>query len=78
MSSLTFKDILVFSTGSDAVPAVGFQPQPSVSFAADDSKYPRGKTCGNELELPVINKTYSDFKENMEFGILNSSGFGMA
>ena len=77
-STLQFVDILIFATGGDTVPAIGFQPEPSLTFATDDTMFPRGKTCGNTLELPLIHQTYATFKEQMEFGILNSIGFGMA
>jgi hypothetical protein len=68
--------ILVFATGSDSIPPLGFSPLPSVSFIHKKeegqnfiSKYPMANTCANELRLPVI-ETYE------EFGILNSPGFG--
>ncbi|XP_038066598.1 G2/M phase-specific E3 ubiquitin-protein ligase-like [Patiria miniata] len=78
LSTLKFEDILVFSTGGDAVPAIGFVPEPTLAFATDGTRFPRGKTCANVLELPIVHDTYHKFKEEMEFGILNSTGFGMA
>ncbi|ROL55216.1 G2/M phase-specific E3 ubiquitin-protein ligase [Anabarilius grahami] len=70
------KDILTFATGSNVVPPIGFSPQPSLEFLHNEGKYPVANTCINCLRLP-IHKSYEDFKNNMDFGIQNTQGFGM-
>lgn len=67
-------DILAFSTGSNVIPPIGFTPAPSIEF--QNGKYPIANTCANCLRLPIHNR-YEDFKENMDFGIQNTQGFGM-
>lgn len=70
------EDILTFATGSNVVPPIGFSPQPSLEFLHNEGKYPVANTCINCLRLP-IHKSYEDFKNNMDFGIQNTQGFGM-
>ncbi|KAM4528196.1 G2/M phase-specific E3 ubiquitin-protein ligase [Odontesthes bonariensis] len=73
-------DILAFATGSDAVPPIGFSPQPSLEFlhpSGGAEKFPVANTCISCLRLPIYS-TYSGFKSNMDFAIRNTQGFGMA
>ncbi|XP_076126782.1 G2/M phase-specific E3 ubiquitin-protein ligase-like [Alosa pseudoharengus] len=70
-------DILVFATGSNDVPPVGFSPSPSVEFLHDgNGRFPIANTCINCLRLPIHN-TYTDFRTNIEFALTNTQGFGM-
>ncbi|XP_061584191.1 G2/M phase-specific E3 ubiquitin-protein ligase-like [Cololabis saira] len=75
--------ILAFATGADAVPPVGFSPQPSIEFlhqehdAGFTSKLPIANTCINCLKLP-LHASYRDFQENMDFALGNTHGFGIA
>ncbi|XP_063794594.1 uncharacterized protein LOC134949797 [Pseudophryne corroboree] len=69
------QDILLFVTGVNHIPPIGLDPQPSIEFIDGSSNYPEANTCGNVLRLP-FSKGYKEFKENLEFGILNSPGFG--
>ncbi|XP_077958481.1 G2/M phase-specific E3 ubiquitin-protein ligase [Gasterosteus aculeatus] len=72
-------DILAFATGSDAVPPIGFSPQPSLEFlhpSGRAQKFPVANTCISCLRLPIYS-TYSCFKSNMDFAIRNTQGFGM-
>lgn len=73
--STQLEDILSFVTGANRIPPIGFEPQPSIEFEDDNAKYPVAHTCANVLRLPLL-KTYEEFKPNMDFGILNSPGFG--
>ncbi|XP_053380734.1 G2/M phase-specific E3 ubiquitin-protein ligase-like [Mercenaria mercenaria] len=76
---VTFEDVLVFATGGNNVPYLGFSPDPSIEFVYDsgEKNFPQANTCSVVLRLPTVN-SYEQFKENMDFGILNSPGFGMA
>ncbi|KAG5838518.1 G2/M phase-specific E3 ubiquitin-protein ligase [Anguilla anguilla] len=76
MQAVTLEEILIFATGCETPPALGFSPEPSVEFLAD-SKFPTANTSDNVIRVPVKD-TYEEFKNDMDFGIKNSSGFGMA
>ncbi|XP_056431348.1 G2/M phase-specific E3 ubiquitin-protein ligase-like [Gadus chalcogrammus] len=72
-------DIRAFATGSDAVPPIGFSPQPSLEFlhpSGGAAKFPVANTCISCLRLPIYS-TYDCFKTNMDFAIRNTQGFGM-
>ncbi|XP_072559957.1 G2/M phase-specific E3 ubiquitin-protein ligase-like isoform X2 [Paramormyrops kingsleyae] len=77
ITDVTLEEILVFATGSDSVPTLGFDPQPTVQFLYDSSRYPQANTCANILKIPC-KASYDDFKCDMDFGIKNSPGFGVA
>ena len=81
---VTLQSIVVFSTGADDVPPLGFDPHPEVTFQHEPqfgicrtyiSRFPLASTCANRLMLP-LSKTYNDFKVDMEDGILQAPGFG--
>jgi hypothetical protein len=64
--------LLIFATGLDTIPPLGFEPTPSLTFghgedvAIDDIRrqFPIAHTCTNSLRIPLI-ATYDKFKENM-------------
>ena len=72
--------ILQFVTGCRDIPAIGFLPQPSISFLhGDDAKKKLStNTCANILRFPVTEKMlkYPYFREDIIFCIVNSPGFG--
>lgn len=74
MPAITFEDILVFATGHDSPPDLGFTPAPSLEFISG-SKFPLANTC--EIRI-TLKDTYEEFKIDMGFGIKKSPGFGMA
>lgn len=84
-SDCTLEDILVFATGANVVPALGFTPQPSIEFlhieshlpvaAAQKERFPTANTCINCIRLPLYHH-FNTFKDNMEFAICNTQGFG--
>ena len=59
---ISFKDILIFTTGASDVPPMGFSPTPTIQFN-DGMKFPLASTCSNVLTLP-LNQTYDEFKDN--------------
>ncbi|KAJ7991034.1 hypothetical protein DPEC_G00293050 [Dallia pectoralis] len=72
--------ILAFATGANAIPPLGFSPQPSVDFLHElplrqGRHLPTANTCINCLRLPVL-KNFEDFKETMDFALKNTQGFG--
>lgn len=75
-NNVSLEDILVFLTGCDSVPALGFSPTPSLEFITY-SRFPQANTCENILRIPV-HAEYTAFKSDMDFAIRNSPGFGRA
>jgi hypothetical protein len=82
------EQVLKSSTGASCVPALGFDPQPSVDFqhvktvSCDggheyDSKFPTATTYSNDIHLP-LSTDYDTFKMHMEEGIIMAPGFGRA
>ncbi|XP_046581337.1 G2/M phase-specific E3 ubiquitin-protein ligase-like [Haliotis rubra] len=67
----TLKDLLVFVTGADGIPPLGFDPSPRLLFHSADIESPEDKknflfanTCANSLSLPML-VDYELFKKNM-------------
>ncbi|XP_031333130.1 G2/M phase-specific E3 ubiquitin-protein ligase-like [Photinus pyralis] len=78
-SEATLADILIFITGADTIPPLGFPLQPKILFGHEtNSLYPKANTCALQLELPVVHSDYDSFKKSMEFGILNCNDFAFA
>lgn len=74
-SQLGLKDLLRFATGADAVPPLGFNPNPTLRFIHKEdlpmnehhmAEFPRSNTCGLELRLPVAINSYDIFKTRMQ------------
>ncbi len=79
-SSLSFPEVLSFTSGTPIVPPCGFNPGLKIEFlhfVDINSKFPTANTCSCILRLPTAHKNYEDFKEAMEFGMKNSKGFGL-
>lgn len=67
-----FKSILVFVTGLDSVPPLGFSPPLKLKFRHPEADKkvsvfatPYANTCFNTLSIPVT-ETYNAFKEVMD------------
>ena len=79
---MTLSTILIFATGADKVPPLGFHPKPMIQFWHDVR--PRSNTCGNVLFLPLYPSCdgeveFDTFKSYyMNEAILNSPTFGVA
>ncbi|XP_037548507.1 G2/M phase-specific E3 ubiquitin-protein ligase, partial [Nematolebias whitei] len=80
--SSKLQNILVFATGANEIPPIGFIPAPSIEFLHEGSEesssklmLPMANTCINCLKLPLLT-TYEVFKENMDFALWNTQGFG--
>ena len=75
--TLTLEDILVFVTGADRIPPMGFEKKLTLSFDPE-SLYPIASTCSPTLYLPTRFVKYDDFKTGMIEGIVSGFGFGRA
>ena len=82
--TLTFEEILFFSTGLKQVPPLGFSPSPTVQFLHDteqdgqQSSFLKANTCSCCLQLAVVQLSHDAFVEAFVFGVKNSQGFGYA
>ena len=76
--SCTLDDVLVFFSGADRVPPLGFEKQPSVTFLHDTrSKFATASTCSLELRLPTQYGSHFDkFREAMIMSLMDNDGFG--
>ena len=76
--SITFEQILAFTTGSPNEPPIGFDPPPHLDFQIT-SPFRKANTCVNTLFLslciPRVN--LERFNYFMISGILNTAGFGL-
>ncbi|XP_058854362.1 uncharacterized protein LOC117398677 [Acipenser ruthenus] len=70
VNALRLGHILAFATGSSTIPAMGFNPNPKLSFSHDEAKvHPIAHTCANELQLFVNNRTLAN-NDEFEYIIL--------
>ena len=73
-SNATLVDVLVFATGANEPPPMGFDSTLNLEFTM--RKFPLANTCGLTLLLPLHHAACNLFKEAMDFVILNSPCFG--
>ncbi|MGH0168618.1 UNVERIFIED_CONTAM: hypothetical protein FKN15_055062 [Acipenser sinensis] len=70
VNALRLGHIFAFATGSSTIPAMGFNPNPKLSFSHDEAKvHPIAHTCANELQLFVNNRTLAN-NDEFEYIIL--------
>ena len=67
-------EVLRFFSGTDREPPIGFEKRPTIRFLT--AKLPTSNTCDVVLRLPVIHKTYNDFKDAMILALKGHDGFG--
>lgn len=70
---VALKDFLVFCTGSDCVPPLGFVKSPELRFLKKEAVLPTASTCDMILRLPICFDTYSMFKDKMIEALLSST-----
>lgn len=73
---LAFSRILHFGTGSKEPPPLRFYPEPSICYWQE--KLAKTITCTNTLLVFIYQlqiTTYKDFKNSMEFAVLNNEEF---
>ena len=63
-------EVLVSATGADVPPTLGFTTMPTIAFT--DEAFLTANTCATILRLPTALQSYEDFKEKIDFSILNS------
>ncbi|RXN25305.1 G2 M phase-specific E3 ubiquitin- ligase-like protein [Labeo rohita] len=78
---VTLQQILIFASGADKIPPLGFPCKPTIQFLHPEDYgmriFPEANTCDITLRLP-LHASYLQFREKMESGILQSPTFGFA
>lgn len=83
-SKVTYQDVLCFATCLEVTPALGYDPQPSVTFKhrrdtakKNDKLLAVGNTCANQIILPVDDRhrRFIRFKDELELAILGAVEF---
>ena len=77
---ISLEDILIFWTGADKVPALGFPTKLTLSFyeMGKDGRLPTASTCSTNLMLPYDIESQEDrFTRMMVRAIQESQGFGI-
>lgn len=73
----TISDVLVFFTGTNQIPPLGFGKTPTVSFLRHNDLFATASTCDVRLRLPI---KYGDdleaFKQAMIMSLKDNDGFG--
>ncbi|XP_072572652.1 G2/M phase-specific E3 ubiquitin-protein ligase-like isoform X2 [Paramormyrops kingsleyae] len=76
---VTLEQILIFASGTDSIPPLGFSHRPNIEFLhcndGNQKLFPEANTCQVILRLP-LHPSYSIFVEYVESGILQSPTFG--
>ena len=74
--SPTIQDVMIFLTGCDGVPPLGFgDVLPTIEFNSTGT-LPTVSTCALTLYLPLNSPTdFEKFKEMMNLAVLGSQGF---
>jgi hypothetical protein len=75
-ASANLEDVLVFITGANVPPPLGFDSTPTIELT--DGNFPTANTCSTTLHLPTVYEEYEVFKGKMDFSILNSPSLGQA
>ncbi len=72
------EDVLVFFTGADRVPPLGFEKKPKVTFLHEsDRKFCTSSTCDIQLRLPTSHgEDYQSFQEAIVMSLRDNDGFG--
>ena len=79
VDKLCLEDILVFITGADAVPPLGFDHKISIAFYDQEEamkRFPWSSTCSLSLYLPRGIFEPEEFNSLMSQALLNCQGFG--
>ena len=63
-------DILVFCSGADHVPPIGFDTTPKITFLYSGTSFlPTASTCDITVRLPTTNNNYDVFEQYIILGL---------
>lgn len=71
---VTLEDLLIFFSGTDREPPLGFHPDPKLAFSDEDLA--TASTCDLRICLPIKHTTYEQFKTKMILSLKGHDGFG--
>ena len=75
-TSCSIEDVLVFITGSDRVPPLGFDVKVKVMFL-HSGRFCTSSTCDLQLRIPISHgENYEAFEEAMIMSLKDNDGFG--
>ena len=74
-TGITLRDILIFVTGANQVPPMGFDQPLKIQFV-EGHRLPSASTCSLTLHVPREIIEYGNFKEKFTLSILGAHGFG--
>lgn len=75
--TITLEMVLVFATGADHEPPLGFENVPQVQFETRKDRFlPTASTCTPALYLPIQLDDPDEFKKKMDYAIVGCHGFG--
>ncbi|KAK5918883.1 hypothetical protein CgunFtcFv8_022826 [Champsocephalus gunnari] len=78
LSELTFEDLLIFITGADEVPTLGFPHKPSIDFYTQEAgmrRLPYASTCAMTLFLPRGITEEQELHDILKQSLKDSCGF---
>ncbi|KAA0724142.1 hypothetical protein E1301_Tti020080 [Triplophysa tibetana] len=76
-SRVTFEEVLVFITGADSIPRLGFRGQPRIDFhTPENRRLPFASTCGMVLFLPRGIQEEEDLTDMLNTALKGYCGFG--
>ena len=73
--TVALKDLLVFFSGSDETPPMGFSSTPVLGFT-DEEQLAVASTCALKLTVPCVHRDYETFKNFMVLSLKGHDGFG--
>ena len=72
----TVVDALIFMSGTDHEPPLGFPHEPKVAFLHGSGRFCTASTCDLQLRLPTVHEDYNEFKSSMVLAFKGNDGFG--
>lgn len=74
-TQLFLAQVLLFFTGVETVPTLGFQEPFKVHFLAEEEQLATASTCDLLLRIPICHETYEKFEQSLVLSILGSVNF---
>ena len=75
-SCCSLEEVLVFFSGADHPPPLGFPHTPQLNFLPKEALFPTASTCSLILRLPTRYHTYDMFRDAFTRGLKENDGFG--
>ena len=77
LTDCSIEDVLVFFSGTDRVPPLNFEKQPTITLHNAYAKFATASTCDLQLRLPTgYGEDYDAFKSAMVMALKDNDGFG--